>query len=211
SVRELIADRTIWRREARVGLRTLPYVGSKVTVLGLLIGLQCTMLSTMCFVLLPMWGEYGYSWFWLSLTASLTGWIGMALGLLISASLASSEAAVGTLPLVLIPQITFSGLIVKVKEMGWLAKLLSYGMIVRYSFEAVIKTGERLTEPLVGGQQERAAKPLSGVLYNLGFKATAAVDDMGLPYPALMTILAGILVMLLFLTLVQTWRTREGN
>ena len=135
----------------------------------------------------------------------------MAIGLLISASLSSTEAAVGTLPIVLIPQITFSGLLVKVKEMGLVAKALSYLMVVRYSFEAAIKTGERLTEPLVGGQQERVAKPLSGVLYNLGFKATSAVDDMGIPMPVLLAILGGILAVLLALTVVQTWRTREGN
>jgi hypothetical protein len=135
----------------------------------------------------------------------------MALGLLVSASLASSEAAVGTLPLILIPQITFSGLIVKVKEMGWLAKALSYLMIVRYSFEAIIKTGEKLTEPLVGGQTERAAKPLSGILYNLGFKTTASVDDMGIPWWALIGVLSMIYVGLLSATVVQTWRTREGN
>ncbi|MEQ1505448.1 MAG: ATP-binding cassette domain-containing protein [Myxococcota bacterium] len=211
SVRELISDRTIWRREARIGLGTLPYLASKVTVLGALVAAQCTMLSTLCFVLLPMWGEYGYSWCLLSFTASLTGWIGMALGLLISASMASSEAAVGTLPLVLIPQITFSGLIVKVKEMGWLAKALSYLMIVRYSFEATIKTGDRLTEPLIGGQQERVAKPLSGVLYNLGFKTTSDVDDMGIPYLVLLLVLFFILGTLLVSTLIQTWRTREGN
>jgi ABC-type multidrug transport system ATPase subunit len=211
SVRELIADRAIWRREARVGLSTLPYLLSKVTVNGAFVATQCTVLSTLCYALLPMWGEYGFSWFWLSLTTSLTGWIGMALGLAISATLSSSEAAVGTLPLVLIPQITFSGLLVKVKEMGLLAKALSYLMIVRYSFEATIKTGERLTEPLVGGQQERDPRPLSGVLYNLGFKATASVEDMGIPYAGLMAILSGILAVLLLYTLVRTWRTREGN
>jgi ABC-type multidrug transport system ATPase subunit len=211
SVRELIADRSVWRREARVGLRTLPYVASKVTVMGLLVGFQCVVLSTMCFVLLPMWGDYGYNWFLLCFTSSLTGWIGMALGLSISATLASSEAAVGTLPLILIPQITFSGLIVKVKEMGWLAKALSYLMIVRYSFEAMIKTGEKLTEPLVGGQTERAAKPLSGILYSLGFKQTASVDDMGIPYVGLLAVLIAIYLALLTLTTFQTWRTREGN
>ncbi|MEQ1570485.1 MAG: ATP-binding cassette domain-containing protein [Myxococcota bacterium] len=211
SVRELIADRSIWRREARVGLRTLPYVASKVTVLGGLVAIQCVVLCTMSFVLLPLYGEYGFSWCQLCFTSSLTGWIGMALGLAISATMASSEGAVGLLPVVLIPQITFSGLIVKVKEMGWLAKGLSYLMIVRYSFEATIKSGARLTEPLVGGQQERVAKPLSGVLYNLGFKSTSAVDDMGLPYPVLVLILSVILFGLLFVTVVQTWRTRDGN
>jgi hypothetical protein len=211
SVRELIADRAMWRREARVGVGTLPYVASKVTVLGAIVALQCTVLTTMCWLLLPMYGEYGYSWLLLSFVASLTGWIGMALGLFISASMTSSEAAVGTLPLVLIPQITFSGLIVKVKEMGLLAKALSYLMIVRYSFEATIKTGDRLTEPLVGGQTERVAKPLSGVLYNLGFKQTASVEDMGIPLLVLILILVAIFVALLAMTVAQTYRTREGN
>ncbi|HHO54157.1 MAG TPA: ATP-binding cassette domain-containing protein [Deltaproteobacteria bacterium] len=211
SVRELIVDRAIWRREARVGLSTLPYLASKVWVLGSIVALQCTTLATMCFVLLPMYGEYGYSWLGLSFVCSLTGWIGMAIGLYLSARTASSEAAVGALPLVLIPQITFSGLIVKVKEMGVLAKALSYLMVVRYSFEAVIKTGERLTEPLVGGQQERVAKPLSGVLYNLGFKQTAAADDMGIPLLVLLSILLSILGGLLLLALIRTRRTKEGS
>jgi len=210
SVRELIADRTIWRREARVGLGTLPYVLSKLVVLGFLTAVQCVTLATMCFVLLPLYGEYGYSWFLLCFVTTLTGWIGMSLGLLISASTASSEAAVGTLPLVLIPQITFSGLIVKVKEMGLLAKVLSYLMIVRYSFEALIKTGDRLTEPLVGGQRERAAKPLSGVLYNLGFKSSGKADDMGIPLSVLVLTLLSILFVLVVATLWRTRRTRRG-
>ena len=46
---------------------------SKVTVLGLLVGLQCTVLSTMSFLLLPMYGEYGFSWCELCFTSSLTG------------------------------------------------------------------------------------------------------------------------------------------
>jgi ABC-type multidrug transport system ATPase subunit len=211
SVRELIADRTIWRREARVGLGTLPYVLSKLVVLGMITGIQCVTLATMCFVLLPMYGEYGFSWFWLSFVTCLTGWIGMALGLLISASTASSEAAVGTLPLVLIPQITFSGLIVKVKEMGLVATAMSYLMVVRYSFEAIIKTGDRLTEPLVGGQRERVARPLSGVLYNLGFKQSGAADDMGISFVALVSVLLSILGTLVLLTLWRTRSTREGN
>jgi ABC transport system ATP-binding/permease protein len=211
AVRELIADRALWRREARIGIATAPYVASKVTVLGLLVGLQCTVLASMCYLLLPMSGEYGFSVPLLCFTASLTGWIGMALGLLISATMSSSEAAVGTLPLVLIPQITFSGLLVKVKEMGLVAKGLSYLMIVRYSFDATIKTGEALTEPLNNGLLEREARPISGVLYNLGFKQTAAVDDLGLPYGVLILILCAILAGLLLATTVQTARTREGN
>ena len=209
SVRELIADRAIWRREARVGLGTLPYVGSKLVVLGVFTAAQCTLLATLCWLLLPMYGEYGFNWFLLAFVTTLTGWIGMALGLLISATTASSEAAVGALPLILIPQITFSGLLVKIKEMGALAKALSYLMIVRYSFDAIIKTGEQHSEPATRGASERPVRHISGTLYNLGFKPTSAADDVGIPLFGLIVILHGILLALVGRTLVRTWWTRS--
>ncbi|MFT4623539.1 MAG: ABC-type multidrug transport system ATPase subunit [Myxococcota bacterium] len=209
SVRELIAERTIWRRESRVGVGTLPYLASKVTVLGMLVALQCLVLSGANFVLLQMW-NYGFSFFWLYTVTTLTGLVGMALGLLMSALLSSSEAAVGTLPLLLIPQITFGGLIVKVKEMGTAAWLFSWLMVVRYSFEGLIKTGTELTDPARGGN-DRVARSISGHLYNLGFKTTASADDMGLPFLLILAILATWLGGLLFWTFVFTWRSRRGN
>ena len=216
SVRELIADRAIWRREARVGIAVGPYLASKITVLGTLVALQCFALATLVWGLLGMWGvgpdgnSYGTSFFLLTGVTTLTGLVGMSLGLLISASFASSEAAVGTLPLLLIPQITFGGLIVKVKEMGFLAKALSYTMIVRYSFEASIKASDFLTEPPAGGR-ERAEKAISGVLYNLGFKATSGADDMGMPLFALVGVLLLFLIVLTLGTYAMTWRSRDGN
>lgn len=141
----------------------------------------------------------------------LTGWVGMALGLWIGAHLSSTVAAVGTLPLVLIPQITFSGLIVKVKEMGLMAEVLSQLMVGRYALQALLKCGERLTEPLFGGQPERTARPLSGVLYDLGFKPTAAADDQGIPFAWLVWILVTVLVVLLAAATWRTARTRDGD
>jgi energy-coupling factor transporter ATP-binding protein EcfA2 len=41
SVRELIAERSIWRRERRIGVGVAPYVASKVLVLGTVVTLQC--------------------------------------------------------------------------------------------------------------------------------------------------------------------------
>jgi ABC-type multidrug transport system ATPase subunit len=211
SVRELIAERPIWRREARVGLKPLSYLGSKVAVLGTLALVQCVVLVGMNHVLLEMGSEtYGFSLLALLGVTTLTAWVGTALGLLISATLSSSEAAVGTLPLILIPQITFGGLIVKVKEMGLAAKLMSYLMVVRYSFEAAINTGEQLTDPARGGQ-ERVARNITGHLYNLGFKSSSSADDMGIAFPILVGVLFGTLVVLLVLTLWFTSRSREGN
>ena len=210
SVRELIAERPIWRREARVGLKTLPYLASKVTVLGSIALLQCLILVGMNYFMLDMGGDYGFSFINLLAVTTLTAWVGTGLGLLISSTLSSSEAAVGTLPLILIPQITFGGLIVKVKEMTVLAKVFSNLMIVRYAFEAAIKTGEELTDPARGGN-ERVARNITGHLYNLGFKETTAADDTGLALGLLIAVLAGTLVVLLLSTLWFTYRSREGN
>jgi ABC transport system ATP-binding/permease protein len=188
AVRELISERAIWRREARVGLRLLPYVGSKVTVLGGLVGLQCALLTLIVWATLGMW-EYGYSLPALGGVAVGTGLVGMAMGLLVSAAFASSEAAVGTLPLLLIPQITFGGLIVKVKDMTLLSKGVAYLMVTRYSFEMSLKTGEKLSKPSHKGVGE-SSEDILRFLWELGFRSSAA-DDMGIPMLWLSAILAG--------------------
>ncbi len=205
SVRELIAERTIWRREARVGLGVLPYMASKVTVLGAIVVFQCLMLASLNWLLLGM-GAYGTSLFQLCGVTALTGMVGMSLGLLMSSLFSSSEAAVGTLPLILIPQITFGGLIVKVKEMSTLAKAISSLMITRYAFDAVIKTGEKLSRPGSFGNK-RDELQITGVLYDLGFRTSSAAD-MGWP----LWQLCGILFLFFagFLS-VATWLTRRAE
>ena len=200
SVRELISDRSIWYRESRIGLRLLPYMASKVTVLGALVTLQCTLLAAMNWTLLDMGSgsgdvAYGFSLLALCGVTSLTGLVGMSMGLLISALFSSSEAAVGALPVVLIPQITFGGLIVKVKEMSFLSKAVAYLMITRYSFDATIKTGEYLSRPGSYGNN-REPLHINGVLYDLGFR-TSAAQDMGLLLPDLVLILFGFSVVFL--------------
>jgi hypothetical protein len=222
SVRELISDRTIWRRESRVGLRTIPYLLSKITVLGTLVGLQCSFLAGMVWLFM-LQGSYeqnidgvetmvklSYNPVLLAFVASMTGWVGMGMGLLMSAMFASSEAAVGTLPLLLIPQITFGGLLVKVKDMGILAKALSWLTIVRYSFDAAIKTGYKLPER---GKYPGSwdVRDIGGVLHNLGFRTTSDAEDVGVPLFALILILGGFFSVFTFWTLILTRRAKDGN
>ncbi len=210
SVRELIAERSIWRREARIGLRSSAYLLSKIVVLGVLVGLQCTVLASMNHALLHM-GELGFSLPALAGVATMTGWVGMSLGLLMSAVFTSSEAAVGTLPLLLIPQITFGGLIVKVKEMGTLARWISTTMMVRYSFDAMIKTGERLTIPARRGMaRDLDGQSIAGVLWELGFRTSTDPDDLGLPLWALVAILAVFFLSFTALAAYFVDRSREG-
>ena len=114
SAREIIRERPVYNRERMVDLGLLPYVMSKLFVLGFIVGLQCLFLFVPLKLLhftrlMPMPGElFGIPQFWAML---LTAGVGIALGLLISALVKTSEMATSLVPLILIPQILFSGLV----------------------------------------------------------------------------------------------------
>lgn len=207
SVRELISDRTIWRREARVGLRPVPYVASKVSVLGGLVFVQCGMLAMLIWGSFGLWG-YGVNPAAIVGVATGTGLVGMALGLMLSALFNSSEGAVGTLPLVLIPQITFGGLIVKLKEMDPAAWSVAHATITRYAYEAAIKTAENLDGPIVYGKRKNLT--VDGVLFDIGMRTNDAYDH-GLPILGICGVLFGFAAVFLVVATLATARAREGS
>ena len=114
SAREIIRERPVYNRERMVNLGLLPYIMSKLFVLGFIVGLQCLFLFLPLKFLditgiMPMPGELlGVPQFWAML---LTAGVGISLGLVISAVVKTSELATSLVPLILIPQILFSGLV----------------------------------------------------------------------------------------------------
>ncbi|MCB9778509.1 MAG: ATP-binding cassette domain-containing protein [Alphaproteobacteria bacterium] len=207
AVRELISDRAVWRRERRVGVGVLPYVGSKVAVLGLISVLQCAVLALAIWAGFGMGGEYGFDPLLLAGLSSLVGLCGMSLGLAMSALFSSSEAAVGTLPLLLIPQISFSALLVNLRDMGPVARALTWVDPMRYAFEAVIKAGERIAKPTrVPGKWE--ARSFTAPLYDYGFKGSGA-DDTGLAMVVLVAALCGFTALFMVTALLAVWRRRD--
>ncbi len=207
AVRELITDRVIWRSERRVGVGVLPYLGSKVTVLGILVALQCVAFTGLLYGVLGM-GDYGAQLGPLLGVCVLTGWVGMSLGLLVSSAWTSSEAAVGSLPLLLIPQITFSSIMVSVRSMGDAAQALSWLTVQRYSFDAVIKCTDELAYFKYGTWQRQKVQ---GFLYDLGLKMTSKADDTGLSLEVLCLFMGGFCVLFLAITTLVVWlRNRNG-
>ncbi len=209
SVRELIADRPIWQREARVGVGLLPYLAAKLIVLSAVVAAQVLLLTGTLHALLDL-GAWGFDLFALSGVALGTGFVGITLGLLLSASFTSSEAAVGALPLVLIPQIAFGGLLVKIKEMSVAAKAVSWLMITRHAFEAALKTGEKVQRPGARGLVA-AEERIGATLWDLGFRTTTSVDDAGLGPWSLSAIFAAFAACFLTLTAWQVHRARRGS
>jgi ABC transport system ATP-binding/permease protein len=114
AAREIIRERPVYNRERMVNLGLMPYLFSKIFILGIIVGIQCLLLFLpLKFFdmvgLMKMPGElFGIPQLW---TMFLTAGVGIALGLLISALVKTSEMATSLVPLILIPQILFSGLV----------------------------------------------------------------------------------------------------
>ncbi|MGQ0761100.1 MAG: FHA domain-containing protein [Acidobacteriota bacterium] len=110
--REIIRERAVYTRERMVNLGLMPYVGSKIFVLALIVTVQCIML----FGALKMMHYVGLmsvpGWLVPQLAiVFITAMVGIALGLFVSAIVKTSEMATSLVPLILIPQILFSGLV----------------------------------------------------------------------------------------------------
>lgn len=208
SVRELISDRVIWLRERRIGVRPAPYLWSKTHVLGALVGAQCAGFALLNLALHPILvSEYGTNVLAFVGVSAVTGFVGMALGLFVSAINSSSEGAVGSLPLLLIPQIAFSGVLLSLRRMPLLASELTWWNPARFAYDALLKTGEKLGAPRSRGL-DWEAMPLSGTLYNLGFKGDGA-SDLGLSSPQLLSRLALFAALFLLASLALVQRRRD--
>lgn len=219
AVRELISDRVVWVRERRVGVRVLPYVGSKIAVLGGFAVLQCTFLASLAWAWFGL-GGYGFDLDTLAAVASLAGVVGMALGLLVSALFTSSEAAVGTLPLLLIPQISFSTFLLSFNNMPVAARGLTWVDPLRYAYDAMLKVaawrndfgawefGRLAVQPRPGSQWGDPL-PVSGPLYEFGLKGSG-VDDIGLPLGTLVLALLGFTTLFLAGSVLRVMTRRDG-
>jgi ABC-type multidrug transport system ATPase subunit/pSer/pThr/pTyr-binding forkhead associated (FHA) protein len=114
AAREIVKERSVYKRERMVNLGLMPYVGSKLFTLSWIVGLQCVLLFGTLKVfhfakLIYLPGVFGGSGQWLTMV--VTGVVGIAMGLFISALVRTSEMATSIVPLLLIPQILFCGLV----------------------------------------------------------------------------------------------------
>jgi hypothetical protein len=113
SAREIVRERAVYKRERMFNLGIIPYLFSKLFVLGLIVFFQCMLLYVPLKLLhfigvMPMPGELGgIPQLWAML---LTGFVGIATGLFVSTLFKSRQLATTMVPLILIPQILFSGI-----------------------------------------------------------------------------------------------------
>ena len=134
---QICTEFPIFFRERLVNLRILPYVASKVAVLGPVLVVICILMLGVLRVFdrLPALGLETYAE--MSVTVILSAFAALALGLLTSALVSSPEQATIAMPMLCFPQVLFSGAILPVPIMAFIGKAMSVLMSDRWSFESL--------------------------------------------------------------------------
>jgi ABC-type multidrug transport system ATPase subunit/pSer/pThr/pTyr-binding forkhead associated (FHA) protein len=134
--REFVKEAPIYRRERAVNLGIMPYMFSKIAVLGILCLFQSAVLTFFVEVgeplhqgiaLPPVLETY--------ITLTLTSLAGLMIGLAISAVAPNNDRAVSFVPIILIPQVIFSGAIIPLKD--WLTQILAVIFPTRWAMAAL--------------------------------------------------------------------------
>ncbi len=115
--REIVKEATIYRRERSVNLGLVPYILSKIAILGVLALFQsfCLLIIVQLFeplqqgiIFNPILETY--------ITLALTALTGLMVGLAASAFAANEDSANSLLPFLLIPQVVFAGVEIPLKD-----------------------------------------------------------------------------------------------
>jgi len=126
AVRELVKEKTIWRREFLAGGEMPAYLASKVVVLGALAAFQALTLTAAASVTLglPADGPLGHP----VVTVFITLWLailsGMALGLLVSAASTSADRAMSLVPYLLITQLVLCGVLFRLGAVSFISWIM---------------------------------------------------------------------------------------
>jgi ABC transport system ATP-binding/permease protein len=113
-VHAIVKEVPIYRRERMVNLGIAPYMFSKIAVLGFFCLLQSAILVYLVNLKAPFHqGIFLPVLLEVYITMALTSLAGLMLGLAISALARNADRAVSLVPLVIVPQVIFSGIIFK--------------------------------------------------------------------------------------------------
>ena len=135
SIQEICKERTILKREFMTGLSLNSYLSSKVVILGLMSLIQSLLLIGVFAITVgvPDKGLVTESVIEFFITAFLTALAASTTGLFVSALFSNPDRAMTLAPILLMPQILFSGMAFELKNAS---KVISNFAICRWSMEA---------------------------------------------------------------------------
>jgi ABC-type multidrug transport system ATPase subunit len=190
AAREIVKEAPIYRRERSVNLGILPYIFSKVMVLGFLCLFQDALLVAMVNTVAPFsQGILLPAAFEIWITLWLTSLSGLMIGLVISAIAPTTDRAMNFIPIVLIPQVIFSGAIFPFKT--WSTQILAMLFTSRWSLGALGSTLGLHSDKLSGDKLLGTQDVYCGTLFSIYTRAQA-VQHLLLMWKAL-----GMMVILL--------------
>jgi ABC-type multidrug transport system ATPase subunit/ABC-type multidrug transport system permease subunit len=133
AAREIVKERNVLDRELAIGVRLSAYLASKLVVLLSFAAIQIVLFALIVLVFRPL-HEPSSTVLEFLFVLVLVGSVAALLGLLVSAFSTSEDQATAIIPLLLVPQLLFSGAIVEVKEMQPIVKVLSVLVPSRWGF-----------------------------------------------------------------------------
>lgn len=157
AIQEICKERTILKREYMTGLSLSSYLLSKIFVLGFLCLLQSLLITGMFSLTigLPEKGVMIIPIIEMFITTLLTAVSSAAMGLFVSSLFTNADRAMTIAPILLMPQILFSGLIFK---LSGVTEIISWFAVCRWSMEGYGTTANLNDMPLKL-QQEGIAIP----------------------------------------------------
>lgn len=134
AIQEICKERTIMKREYMTGLSLSSYVMSKIIVLGGMCLIQSLMITGVFSALvgIPDEGIMMAPFLELLITTFLTAIASTAMGLFVSSLFTNADRAMTVAPILLMPQILFSGLIFK---LSGATETISWFAVCRWSME----------------------------------------------------------------------------
>ena len=141
AIQEICKERTILKREYMTGLSLEAYLSSKMIVLGLMCLIQSVMVTGVFALLVgcPDKGVVAGPYVEMLLVCFLTAISSAATGLFVSSLFTNADRAMTVAPILLMPQILFSGLIF---NLDGVAKSLSWFAVCRWSMEGFGTTAD---------------------------------------------------------------------
>ena len=133
AAREIVKERNVLDRELAVGVQLPAYLLSKLVVLLAFVGAQVLLFALLVLVLRPLHEPAIVSYEYVGVLI-MSGFVAVLLGLFVSARASSEDQATGVIPLLLIPQLLFSGSMVPAQDMTKPVEVISWFVPSRWSY-----------------------------------------------------------------------------
>lgn len=192
--REIVKEAAIYKRERTVNLGILPYMFSKIVVLGLLCLFQSAVLTFVVelgeplrqgIFLSPILETY--------ITLTLSSLAGLMIGLTISAIAPNNDRAISFVPIILLPQVIFSGAIIALKD--WFTQILAVVFPTRWAMAALGSTIGLHAETIGGDRLFGNDYTYHGTLYSIYTQADAT-NRLLLSWAALGILIVALMIMI---------------